>query len=175
MESLLLSSESRCEQGFVCALQGWSLFPLWKSCGSLVIKPRSPSRSDSLGIPSSFVRSPGWEAWRGVLNLHNSGRTSLELLFSSLWITGMGFYLSCFCPSYCLAASSSLSLDAYHFLVGSSILLLMVVQQLVVILVFLQEMSSRSSTLPSWTGSHVIVVLICISLIIRDVECLFIC
>ena len=61
VESLLLSSESYCLQGFVCALQDWSLcFP--QSCGSLVIKPHWPSRSDSLGIPSPLVGSPGWEA-----------------------------------------------------------------------------------------------------------------
>ena len=44
------------------------------------------SKSDSLGIPSPFVRSPGWEAWHGVPNLLNSGRTSLVLLLSSLWV-----------------------------------------------------------------------------------------
>ena len=64
-----------------------------QSYGSLVIKSCWPSWSDSLGIPSPFVRSPGWGAWCGVLNLHNGGRTSLVLLFSSLWVTqlaGMG-------------------------------------------------------------------------------------
>ena len=35
-----------------------------QSCGSLVIKSCWPSRSDSLGIPSPFVESPGWEAWQ---------------------------------------------------------------------------------------------------------------
>ena len=79
----------------VCAsaLQDWCLcFP--QSCRSSVVKSHQPSRSDSLGIPSPFVGSPGWEAWYGVQNLHNSGRTSLVLLFSSLWIThpaGMEF------------------------------------------------------------------------------------
>ena len=43
--------------------------------------------SDSLGIRSPFVGSPGWEACCGVQNLHNSWRTSLVLLFSSLWVT----------------------------------------------------------------------------------------
>ena len=77
----------------VCALQHWGLcFP--QSCGSPIIKSHWPSRPDSLGIPSPFVRSPGWEAWRGVQNLHSSGRTSLVLLFSGLWVAhlaGMGF------------------------------------------------------------------------------------
>ena len=76
-----------------CALQDWSLcFP--QSCESIIIKSHWPSKSDSLGIPSPFVRSPGWEAWDGVQNLYKSGRTSLVLLFSSLWFThqaGMGF------------------------------------------------------------------------------------
>ena len=47
-----------------------------------------------MGIPSPFVGSPGWKACCRVQNLHNSGRTSLVLLFSSLWVThlaGMRF------------------------------------------------------------------------------------
>ena len=48
-------------QDFVCALQDWSpCFP--QSCGSPIIKYRWPSRSDSLGICTPFVRTPGWEA-----------------------------------------------------------------------------------------------------------------
>ena len=50
--------------------------------------------SDSLGICSPFVGSPGWEACCEVQNLLNSWRTSLVLLFSSLWVThlaGMRF------------------------------------------------------------------------------------
>ena len=93
MGSLPLSSESWCVQGFISALQDGSLcFP--QSCGSLIIKCPWPSRSDSLGIANSFVESTGWEAWPGVQNLHNSGRTSLVLLFSSLWVAhpeDMGF------------------------------------------------------------------------------------
>ena len=91
--SLLLSSGSWCMQDFVCELQDWSLcFP--QSCGSPIIKFHWPSRSDSLRISSPFVRSPGWEAWCWVQNLHNGGRTSLVLLFSRLWVShlvGMGF------------------------------------------------------------------------------------
>ena len=57
--SLLLSSGSWCMQDSVCTLQDWSLcFP--QSCGSPIIKSHWPSRSDSLGIPSPFVRAPGW-------------------------------------------------------------------------------------------------------------------
>ena len=52
--------------------------------GSLVVKSLWPSRSDSLGIPRHFVRSPGWEAWCGVQNLNKSGKTSLVLLFFNL-------------------------------------------------------------------------------------------
>ena len=84
MWSLLLSSGSWYTQDFVCALQDWSLFPpvLWKSYNQTPLA----SRSDSPGIPSPFVGSLGWEAWRGVQDLHHSGRTSL-VLFSSLWVT----------------------------------------------------------------------------------------
>ena len=138
---------------FCCALQDWSLcFP--QSCGSLVIKSRWPSRSDSLGIPSPFIWSPGWEAWRGVLNLHNSRRTSLVLQFlrfSSLWVThqaGMGFNsvvivaLLLSCCGCCFVFECGVS-----FLVGSSVLLSMVVQQLLVTLVFSQEeMSAHPSS-----------------------------
>ena len=102
----LLSSGSWCMQDFVCALQDWSpCFP--QSCGSPIIKSRWPSRSESLGIRSPFFRSPGWEAWCGVQNLHNSVRTSLLLLFSSLWVThpaGIGFdfiVIEPFLPSCC--------------------------------------------------------------------------
>ena len=62
--------------------------------GRPVIKPCWPSRPDSPGIPSPFVGSPGWEAWRGVQNVHNSARTSLILLFANLWVAhlaGIGF------------------------------------------------------------------------------------
>ena len=45
---------------FVPSKSGISIPP--KSCGSPVIKSHWPSKSDSLGIPSPFVRPPGWEA-----------------------------------------------------------------------------------------------------------------
>ena len=52
VESLLLSSESWCMQGFVCAIQNWNLFPpvLWKSCNQilLVFLVRFPGGSQSL-------------------------------------------------------------------------------------------------------------------------------
>ena len=91
-----------------------SLFPpvLWKSCSQIPLdfKVWFP------GIPSPFVRSPGWEAWRGAQDLHNSGRTSLVLLSFSLWVThpagcDRDLILSWLCPCYCLAAASSLSLE----------------------------------------------------------------
>ena len=146
--------ESWCAQGFVCALRGWSLcFP--HSCGSLVIKSCWSSRSDFLRIPRPFVRSPGWEAWRGVPNLHNIGRTSLLLLFSNLWVTQLASMIFDFImvvpllPAHCnffFAFGCGLS-----FLVGFSVPL-MVVQQLVMLLALSQkEMSAHPSTLPSWT------------------------
>ena len=84
--SLLLSPRSWYVQNFVCALQDWSL-PLPQAPESPVIKSCWPARSDCMGIPSPFIRSPGWETWGEVQNLCNSGRTSLVLLFSSLWVT----------------------------------------------------------------------------------------
>ena len=48
---------------FWLALQE-SLFP--PSCGRSIIKSHWPSKSDSLGIPNPFVRSPGWEVWCGA-------------------------------------------------------------------------------------------------------------
>ena len=122
---------------FFCALQDWSLC-FSQISGSSIIKSHWPLRPDSLGIPSPFVRSPGWEAWRGVQNLRSGGRTSLVVLFSSLWVAhlaGMGFDFIVICPSYHIAVTSSLSFDMEHlFLVGSRVLLLVVVQLLVVTL-----------------------------------------
>ena len=89
-----------------------------------------------------------------VQDLHNSGRTSLVLLFSSRWVTHtvvMGFDFIMIAPSYLVTTASCLSLDmGYLFLVGSGILLSTVVQQLVAILVLSQEMSTHPSTLPSY-------------------------
>ena len=82
--------------------------------GSPIIKSHRTSRSDPLGIPSLFVGSPGWEVWHGAQNLHNSGRTSLALLFSGLWFAhweGVGFDFIIIVPSCHLAVASSLSLD----------------------------------------------------------------
>ena len=67
-------------------LQEWSLW-LPQSCGNPVIKSCSPSKAGSLEVPSPFARYPGWEAWCEAQNLHNSGRTSLVVLFSSSWVT----------------------------------------------------------------------------------------
>ena len=58
------------------------------------IKSLWPSKPDSLGILSPFVRSPVWKNWCMAQNLHNNGRTSLVLFFSSLWLAypvGIGF------------------------------------------------------------------------------------
>ena len=81
-----------CSKFCLCPQRLESVFP--QSSGKAIIESRWPSRPDSLGIPSPFVRSPGWDASCRVQNLHNSVRTSLALLFSSLWIThlvGLGF------------------------------------------------------------------------------------
>ena len=145
---------SWCKQDFVSTLQDWSLcFP--RSSGSPIIKSCWSSRSDSLGLPSAFVGPPGWEAWYGVQNLHNGGRTSLVLcsqVCGSLTQWVWDLILSWLCPSYHLAVAS-LSLDiGYLFLLRSGIHLLMVVQQLVAVLVFSkEEMSTYLSTPPFGT------------------------
>ena len=116
VESLLLSSEFLCMQSFVYALQDWGLcFP--QSYGSLLIKSHWPSRSNSLGIPSPFVGSPDWEAWHGVQNLHNSGRTLSALLFSSLWVTHPRFDFIMIVPLLpsCYGFSFVLGCGAYFY------------------------------------------------------------
>ena len=93
-------------QDFLCALQDWSLY-LSQSCGIPIIKSCWPTRSYSLAIPTPFDITPGWEAWRGAQNLYNIGKTSLVLLFSSLWVThlaGMVFDFTVIArlqPSHC--------------------------------------------------------------------------
>jgi len=118
--SLLLSSGSWYTQGFVCALQDWSLgFP--QSCGSPIIKSHWPSRSDSLGIPRPFVWFPGLEAWYGAQNFHNSGKTSLVLSFSSLWSPTsweLDLILLWWRPSYYLTEASSCVLMGVYFFGG---------------------------------------------------------
>ena len=92
--SLLLSSGS---QGTIFVWPSKNRVCFSQSYGSLIIKSHWSSRSDSLGIPSSFVWYPGWESQ----NHHNTGRTSLLLLFSSLWVThlaGMGFHFIMIVP-----------------------------------------------------------------------------
>ena len=140
-----------------CALQDWTIcFP--QSSGSPIIKSHWPLRTDSLGIPSPFLWSPGSKAWREVQDLHSSKRTSLASLFSGLWVThsvGMGFDIIVIAPL--LPSCHSFFFVFGHgvsFLVGSSILLLMVGQQIVAVLVLPQrEISAHPSTLPSWTRS----------------------
>ena len=131
---LLLSPGSWHTQDFVCALQEWSpCFPL--SCESPASKFHWTPKSGSLGSPSPFARSPGWEAWYKAQNLHKSGRTSLILLFSRLWIThpeGMGFDFIIFVP-FLISLWLPLCLWTWSifFFVGSSVFLSMIIQQLV--------------------------------------------
>lgn len=58
VRSLLLSSESWCVQGFVCACQDWR-FSFPQSCRSLVIKSLWPLNSDSRGIPNPLLGPQG--------------------------------------------------------------------------------------------------------------------
>ena len=156
----VISPGSQCSKILFVSSKCGVCFP--QSCGSAIIKFQWLSKSDSLGIPSPFVGSPGWEAWWGAQNLHNSGRTSLLLLFSSFWVAhlaGMDLILSWLHPSYHLSAAAFLWTWISFFFMGSSVLLLMVIQQPVEILVLSQETSAHPSTPPSWTGSLLFVFL----------------
>ena len=147
-----------CTRFCLCPPRPESLVPpvLWKSCNQIPLA----FKVNSLGIPSPFVRSPSWKAWRGVQNLHNSGRSSLVLLFSSLWVmhpAGMGFdftvtvplLLSC-CSFFFVFGCGHLffffgrfqcpSVDGYSTASCDLVLLQ-------------EEMSAHPSTLPFWTGS----------------------
>ena len=113
--SLLLSSESWCMQGFVCALQVWGpCFPQWKSCSQipLAFKVRFPGGSQTLcQVPS--LRSLVWgsepsQQWENFFGI-------IVLQFVSHPPGGYGIWLLWFCPSYCLTAASSLSLDVGIF------------------------------------------------------------
>ena len=118
-----------------------SLFPpvLWKSCSQIPLAFKLIIPGDS----QSFSRSLGCEAWCGVENLHDSGRTCLVLLFPSLYIIHWQVWdliVSWLPPSYGLAAASPWSLDVgYIFLVGSSVLL--------------PSVGSHSRTRLKWLGS----------------------
>ena len=95
-----------------------SLCPLvlWKSCNQIPW----PSREDSLVLPSAFARPPSWEAWRRAPSLHNSGRTSLVLPFSSFGLPTQQVWdliLSKLHPSHHLVAASPLSLHVGCLLV----------------------------------------------------------
>ena len=94
-------------------------------------------KSDSLGTLSPSAKSPGREVWHGAQNLHNTGRASLVLLCSSLWVTHpevIGFDFIVTLPPYHPIAASPLYLDMeYLFLVCSSVILSVVVQQLLTI------------------------------------------
>ena len=137
-------------------LQEWNLFPplLWKSYNQILLAFQVRFPRDSL----SLCWSPGWETWHGAQNHHNSGRTSLVLLFSSLWVTllaGMGFdfiMIVPLLPSHCGFFVFGWGLS---FLVGSTVLLSMVVQKLVAILGVSQaEMSTHPSTPLFWTHQY---------------------
>ena len=140
-----------------------------QSSGRPIIKSCWPWRPDSLRNPSPFVGCPGWEAWLGVQNLHNSARTSLVLLFSSLWVTHLAgmrfnFIVIAFLLPTCY---SFLSLDVgFLFVVGFSILLSMVVQQLFAIWVLSLEMSTSPSTLP-FSKMFYFLYIICVKSIIN--------
>ena len=128
-----------------------------QSCGSPIIKLLWPQGQIPQGFLVPLLDSQAGKPDVGFRTFTTVG----ELLWYCSPVCGSPTWqirdwnLSWLCPSYVIAAVSSLSLDVgYLSFMGSSILLLMVVQQLVAILVLLrEEMSTRPSTPPSWTGS----------------------
>ena len=116
-----------CTRFCLCPPRLESLFPpgLWRSCNPILLafRVRFPGDPQSLcWIPST----PTWQVWDLILS----------------WLH----------PSCHHAAASSLSWDMGSLsLVGCTVLLSTAVEQLVGILVFLQEMSTHPSSLPSWT------------------------
>ena len=130
-------------RAWFCLCSPWieSLFP---SSMEIIIKSCWPSGSDSLRIPIPFVQ-----------NLYNSGRISLVLLFSSLWVTHPVCMEFVFIVSVPLLLSHSVFFVFwcraffFFFFGGSNILLLEVVQQLVVIFVLFQEEMNTCAFNPS--------------------------
>ena len=129
------------------------LFP--QSYGGPIIKFHWPSRSDSLGIPSPFVRFPRLES---LIWGSEPPQVGEPLWYNCSPVSGLppwwvwDLILLGLCPSLC--RGFFVFGCGYRFLVCSSVLLLIVVEQLVAILVLLQEeMSARPSTPPSWTGT----------------------
>ena len=144
----------------------------WKFCNQipLALKVRLHGDSQSLyQIPNRFLafwlRSSVSDPQAGKPGVRfrtfagrekeKRGRTSLVVLFSSLWVThpavtGFHFFIM-IAPLYHLATGLFFVFGrGVPFLMGSGVLLSMVVQQLVAILVLLQEeMSTHSPTLPS--------------------------
>ena len=88
----------------LCPLRLGSLFPpvLWKSYNQILLAFKARFSGDL----QSLCQVPRLGGLMGVENLHNSGRTSLVLLFSSLWIihsVGVGFdfiMIAPFLPSH---------------------------------------------------------------------------
>ena len=112
-----------CKIFFVPSKTGVSFSP--QSCGSPIIKSHWPSVSGSLGVPSSFVASPGWEAWLRTFT------TVEELLwYYCFLVCGSStqqvwdLTLLCLYPSYRLTVASSSYTWGIFFLVGSSVFLL---------------------------------------------------
>ena len=111
--SLFISSGSWCMQNFVYALQDWSLC-FSQSSRSPVIKSAGLQGQTPYGFPVPLLGSQAGKPDGGVQNLQNSSRTSLVLLFSSLWVThraGIGthrvthrvwFYHGCIYPTISL-------------------------------------------------------------------------
>ena len=119
--SPLLSAGAPCGQDLFVPSKTGVCFP--PSCGRPAVKSCWPSGSGSLGVPSPLVGSPGWEACCGVQSCRSSGRTSLELLFSSLWsptqwVWGVIFIMTL--PSHHLTTASCLDVGSLFWGVPAS-------------------------------------------------------
>ena len=113
-------------------LESLFLSVLWKTCNQIMLA-RFPGDSVPLSDPQAGKPDVGFRTFIAVGELLCYYRSPVCGSFTQqVW----DLILSWLCPSYHLAAASSLSLDMKCLLlVGSSVLLLMVVQQLVTILV----------------------------------------
>ena len=144
-----------------CILQDWSLW-LPQSCGSLffffyqiplALKIRFPGNSQS------FRQVPGWAAWCGVQNLHNSGRTFgiIAVQFVGHPPGGMVFEFTIYVPLLLSHCNFFVFGHWVSFFGGFQCPSVHVVKQFNVILLLLQEeMSALASAPSSWTISPVV-------------------
>ena len=138
---------------YLCPPKLESLLPLilWKSYNQILLALEARFPWDS----QSVCQIPRLGSLTWCSEPSQQLRTSLILLFSSLWVThpaSMGFDFIMIVPLLPSCCSFFFAFGCgVSFLVGSSVLLSMLFQQLVAILVLLEEeMSAHIYTLPPW-------------------------